>query len=102
MHFNTCSYGVLISRSIMSRRGVIISFAVSPPKRIIPSRILLSSDISFLSVNSKACDKSSTDRLYDFFSTTLFRIKEERASIFENGEKSLFKNASTGAAFLEN
>ena len=63
MHFITSGKGVFISRSTISSLEVMTSSAVSSPKRIMPFSILLSSDISFLSVSSKACDSSSTERL---------------------------------------
>ena len=88
MHFITSGKGVFISRSTISSLEVMTSSAVSSPKRIMPFSILLSSDISFLSVSSKACDSSSTERLGTLrFLVSLFIKKVECTSKFDTGLK---------------
>ena len=101
MHFSTSLKDVRLSSVTMSRRGVITSLAVSPPKRIIPFNMLLSSLISFLSVSSKACDNSSTEILCTFGSKYLLRNEVEFTNREANGWNNFSKNKRPGAENLQ-
>ena len=52
---------------------------------MIPSSMLLSSEISVLSVNSRACDSSSTEMLWFLRDICLSRKEVERISNDSNG-----------------
>ena len=67
--------------------------AVSPPKRMIPSRILLSSEISSLSIGHAA-------RLLDGDETALTDLKATIAQL-HNKKRQLLINAGLSADFLE-
>ena len=89
IHLITSGKGERKSRSTTSWRLVIISFAVSSPKRTMPSSMFCSSFSSVLSVSSSACSRSSTLSTWFSVCTTFSARIPERMSTAAKGRNSL-------------
>ena len=90
-----------MSRSTISCLDVIISLAVSSPKRMIPCRMLSSPFSSCLSVISRACSSSSMLKTRPSFCITFSAIIPVDIRMLSNGQNSLLETRTRVQTLLQ-